>query len=364
MGEKRGLFKRVLKITGIVLLMLVILLGCFGAFVFLDKGKAAVIDDSDLVAKKMVLDESDNGYTELVKIEKEIKLSSAENDFVKDSLVGERDWDSEKVNQIITKNTEAFSDFDAMVGKSQIMDPSYDPEKVDFSYEIVGLRSSRQMATLQLLKAEQINKQGNSEEAFDEALKVVKFGDQMEKTGPVISYLVGVAIKNMAVDSMTNIVETGNLTPTYKQRKITEIEGYKESSDGLVSGLKDEYAFGKNSIDDIAMGAIGIYGGYSNQMVKLMFRDNFYFSNSQTHKIHAEMFRSMVVQAKEECSSGSSLGISKYTNNKTSTISNIFNRNAMGESIVGLMGKGLESLKTKMCDSEAKFDSLIEKMGN
>jgi hypothetical protein len=89
-------------------------------------------------------------------------------------------WDQGLVNQVLEQNRQALNLFDQAVDKNSFQIPDYtDPTKIHGDYKLYPMNPWRQISRLQAIKSISLSRQGKSDEALKEAVKLNKLGHQI-----------------------------------------------------------------------------------------------------------------------------------------------------------------------------------------
>ena len=160
-------------------------------------------NDQDLMLSQVNILMNENSYFDL------LKFSSVQNvdgelekpEIMIEILAGKNDmdylesinWEIDGTKELLNKNQEALGIYTEAAKKSQFQyDFTKDPAIIGLDMPIVGLNTWRQISRISAIKAIYLMRQHDDQAAFDEAMKSVIIGHNIErsKNVPLITYLV------------------------------------------------------------------------------------------------------------------------------------------------------------------------------
>lgn len=294
------------KILFFLLIITVIIIGIVFIFLYSAKDELPSLDN-DLRLSILELSKEDNAYYVL---EESIKKLYLPNDKIKllDEIVQGDKWDEDFINELLTQNKETLFLFDRACALSKFQDPEYiDPEKVHAATPVANLGDYRKIAKINLVRTLHLFKQGKNSEAFDETIKIIKFGQMIEESqGSLIHYLVGMAIKKIGLNNLRIMIKDTALTSEALKDYAKELDKYKASKEGLKNALKMEYATTTNSLlmlktEEVIQGVIfsqAIFDSAKETEIPLGLRIAtkfpYFYKPNKTKRIIADSYRELI----------------------------------------------------------------------
>ncbi len=327
----------------------------------------APIDDSDLRLSVINIADADNAYIDLIKIK---EVYTPKGDVVTKLLDGSA-WDDAQAKDIVDKNRENLSYFEQALQKPKYQDPAYaDPAKVTFDTVSAGLGQIRSISRVRLLQAE-IDSRAKDSKALDKAISVGELGQRMQQSqGPLITFLVTMALKTISLNEVERIVKSGNIAPSEIKNYITRVENIKSSRPGWETARKYEYVIMANTNDNLMAEALAEDPDLGAQikaavgqegLVKLM-NSNFYFQKNSTQKLYAEWAREEISLSGKSCEDNNYEA--KESQGNLSPITLIFKENAVGYIFYNITSVSLSGVVKKVCNQEVLAEKVILEMKN
>ncbi|HOO56919.1 MAG TPA: hypothetical protein PLN69_08855 [bacterium] len=195
-------------------------------------------DDSQLMITRDYISEDLNGYNVLMEATWPLFESPIDPDF-RNSSETVNDDELDKMIEIcrerlsIIERAVQYRDFQEPIPKC------CDEDKPN--YPAIG-----DLSRLRIAIARRDMRQGNSEAAVNNILVVLKTGQAMEiSSTSLICYAFGLAIKNMALSAIYDIVVTYDPDISLINDIVSNIADSHESNDGFRNALKGEYLLSK-----------------------------------------------------------------------------------------------------------------------
>lgn len=351
---------KVVKGCGWAMLIIVIAIGGLVAFVFLDRGDATAVNDSDLRLNNITVADVENGYLDLKKI------NITDDDTVTQTLLSpDKKWDSVKASKVVSDNTANLGYFDAAMAKPKFHYPNFNVEGFTFNNELPDFVSYREMARLQSVRAQVLADSGKPEEGFNQAEKIIDFGNKIEgnNTG-LIGYLVGTAIERMGVERAIKIVDSKKLTSAFLISKNSEITKYKnDEGNNLTDTFKSEYMAESKAFTYLPAN-IGNYQDESwYSPSSWAFKKSYYFKPVETANMAAEMMRDIIDQNKAECSFDTTNELyQQHFYLSGIQVIDFLGENYMGKTMIKSIADSLSGVKEKRCMTEEKMQDLLDRM--
>lgn len=354
--KKRKWKKIILIIIGIVVLLIVALLS-LPRFLNLFAKDIAPIDDSDLSLKVVTVSNNDNAYFDLIKLENAIYEPEGKSQTILDMVAG-KTWDDKLAEEIVSRNTQAFSYFAEAAHKPKFQDPiSANPADITPNAVLPAMNSWRRMARLSAIRAMYLTKQGKDKEAMDEALNSVSIGQKIQESQALlIEYLVAIAMKGVGLETVQKILITSKLSSNELKQYAQGLNQYYKNEDGLINLFKGEYRIQSWSIDAIVSGnpevlkeVVGEEGS-GNQDIAKKVKDNYYFQPNKTKLLFAEYTRANIKSANESCGEIKVTEVQKLA--PTNPAKLYTEENAIGKILHDVIAASLTSVSTKKCEED------------
>jgi len=312
----------IMKTASKVLLALAVL----GGLVIVAGGAAFVVlsldesppDDSDLRVERLDIPDDQNAFTYFEQVaqvlywpgyeppededeeerdevsdDAEAKAEQEKKALLDRMLEGET-WDENLATEILERNEETFVLFEKGLACPHFQVPRAEGIDADVSYAFGYLA----LARLHCLRALALVKEGHEERAFEEAMKVVRFGHRIEGAkGGLITYFIGLTVKGLGVDMLRELVSESSLPPDRLKVYADRLASLGPNEEGLADTLRCEYEWeigiledfraGKHSLDEFRDG--GEERGRPKQIPT-----SFVFKPNETRRLCAEMFRPII----------------------------------------------------------------------
>jgi hypothetical protein len=167
------------------------------------------------------------------------------------AILSETRWDAPFVERILKRNAEALALWEQGLAAPHFQAPEvkvlWDTPPNVFDYlGIANLISVRSRAAA---------KRGDYEAAFQDAMKVVRFGQRIQgDKGGIIEYFVGITVKGMGDSLMRNSLAECTLPPARLRDYASELAKLPADVQGLAEALRNEYAIQRDIIDGVKSG--------------------------------------------------------------------------------------------------------------
>jgi len=262
------------------------------------------VDDSDLLLTKVEIPEEENAFLLLVRAGEKMEIKYEERGNLFYEMAEGGSWDSEFARELIEDNEEVFELFEQAIRLPYFQIPEFqDPGTIGPETPLPGLRFFRDIARLNLVKANYLLLEGEEQEALDLVIKTLKMGQMIEDMPrpALITYLVGLAVKEIGLQGLQRMIPDLNLSAEVLKDYIIELDQFKENEQGLIRVWKMEYAFITNTMGNlnIAEGLFAPDGGssFSAAANKL----NYFYKPNKTKKEFAEYFRNHIDNTEKDC---------------------------------------------------------------
>ena len=136
-------------------------------------------------------------------------------------LASDTNWNASLADTVIAKNGEALAGWDAAAKLTDLQVPEMSSPDATIPY----LADWKKLAQLADLRENVLLHKGQDKEAFDQIVNHVHLGQQMQNShGPLIHYLVGVAVCNMGLNQMQHWAGKTHLTADQLKDYIRQLQ--------------------------------------------------------------------------------------------------------------------------------------------
>ncbi|MCX7765739.1 MAG: hypothetical protein N2246_03420 [Candidatus Sumerlaeia bacterium] len=198
---------------------------------------------------------------------------------------------------LIQKNEESFTLLDEAL-KCPVFQT---PLATEFELgDRVQYSNLRDFAMLSAIKAIYLFKLGKEQEAFDEALKLLRLGHLIEGAPDnIVSYFIGGAIKGFGVGIIRQMLKEANLPEEKIREYSVEVSKYKANEEGLIKSAKWEYMTLCKMIDnliteDSAFSHMNASAGKTSSKNKQKKIPGYFFKPNKTKRIIGERYRTFI----------------------------------------------------------------------
>ncbi len=219
--------------------LFLVLLGCFVLYyVFLMVSPAFTpkVNDSDLRLERRLVASTNNGFHALLSATNDIWWPAEQWRELYDLSRG-TNWDANLAATALTSNQTALAAFDLAVKAADFQVPEY-----QFADSLDYVMSWKAFAQIASLRAYVSFNAGQEGQAFEQALDIIRLGARMENCqGPILSYLVGSAVKSIGLSLMQDLTSRTQLEPKELIRLAQRLPVAVESRSALTNALQCEY---------------------------------------------------------------------------------------------------------------------------
>ena len=345
-------------------------------------------DDSDLWLSKVEISRENNAFYYLVPYfgeraqeiileycpdekgklgePKEIYQPSFEERKLIDEIIEGKEWDEEFIKELLKNNEQVLKDFEKVVQCPYFQDPIIqDPGKLGITTPLLSLSEPQKMAELNLIKAIYLFKQGKEEQAFDETIGIIEMGQLIEDSprGYIISYLVGLHIKEMGLEQLRIMLSTAILPPKIFKKYINRLDKFKLNEEGLGNVLKIEYINlinnKANIIDVVASGEKPeLETMVTDSISPISLRVSYFYKPNQTKRFIGEHFRFLVGSVDENYKEYQEkvlfeeVKLAQFLPYYYPGMIALFRENSIGKMISGISLVSLDGLFAKKCEED------------
>jgi hypothetical protein len=252
-------------------------------------------------------------------------------------------WDPKLASEILHENQKALE----LIDKALLSPRFQVPEIQSFDQDLEYLGNWKNISRIALLRAIAQFREGKEKEAFDSTLRVIRFGHQIEECGgEPIHYLVGSAVKLLALKTLRDLIANTTLSCDAMQSRLRELEQLYASGPGLTNAIKLEYQLNARIVDDMAAGKnIGITNASAQSAAGILGKP--FFNPGKTRRIFADYARIELKSVPQHYSAIITNQMVISTNDSTFKL--ILSGNAMGEVFIRLLMPAGEKFLSKKC---------------
>jgi hypothetical protein len=222
-------------------------------------------DDSDLIPTRIEVPVASNAFWTLLQATNDLYWPSSLDHKLGD-LSRNTNWDDPLAAEVLDKNRAYLGWFDKSFQQPFLLVP----ETKTFDEEYPYLSSWRDLSRVESIRANALFRGHKEKEAFDSALKIIKFGQRVENSGgPIIHYFVGAGIKTFGLLRMQQMTTQTTLPEADLMRIIRELDRLGPNKEGLTNALKVEYQMQCKYLDDLARGKISATNSGERMMISI-----------------------------------------------------------------------------------------------
>jgi len=319
--------KTLLVLAGIAMLLVV---GAFSAFMILVRDESSPPDDSDLILVRPTIPDDQNAWTYYAKAVEKLSRPQGDDDNkwppapgqavppagekppekapkaepcqpppnARDrwnAIVFRHAWEQPLVDEVLARNAEALALWRQGLAAPECLVPEANSL----------LASSPCWGTLNLVqivavRVRNLSRQGEDEAAMEEAMRLVRFGHQMEGgRGVIVEYMVGTTSKRWGCELMQEWAPKCRLSPDRLRRCAADLANYQAMPQALAATLRAEYTCGRNTLDKVASGEMDIGVLLTGDRRRSLVSDleQLLYKPNRTRRLLAEICREMIAAA-------------------------------------------------------------------
>ena len=274
--------KKTIVICVSVLILLTIAAVC-SILVYLGKDEPPP-NDADLRLARLNIPDEENAFTYFDLASNALSYSDADREKTDSMLEGD-EWDAEFVEELLSTNKEMF-DF---LAKGMACTEIQIPQIMNAYTQLPYLSPWRRIATLSKVRGLHLSKDGREKEAFEEALRIVEFGQMIERSrGVLIHHLVGIAVKKLGLNALREMLADTTLDEETLRGHIETLAGLMADEGALANALRMEYSVSAGTVDSVADGTMETGFGFSGRLLCLTLKPN------KTKRMFAAQFRLLI----------------------------------------------------------------------
>lgn len=335
----------------VIIIILVILLPCI---LNLFTSDIDPIDDSDLKLQVILIPDEENAYFDLIKIDDVLYQPEGRKKEIID-MANNNSWNQELAEDIISNNQKALELFSLAAQKPKFQNPILsNPDNIKPNIALPPLASWKIMSEYSSIKAIYLLKQGQNEDAIEEALKSIQIAQKIQESQlTFIEYLLAMAMRERGLKNIQNIISSVDIGSNILKEHNINMNSFYGNENGFINIIKGRYGWNAMIINAIETGDVEML-----QMMGWKIRDkypknNYYFRPNKTKKLFMEEAKSIIKNANQYCND-----IQLPKNNielSSSLIKNYLTENVNGEAMFYINKGSINPLFEKKCNE----DSLI-----
>ena len=189
--------------------------------------------DDDLKITRLEIPEKENAFYYFNQVSTNIYWPEDKDkkEYIINILKGES-WYPKFIDELLEKNEEAFKYFEQGLACSNLQVPEITSFNADTPYLHPFWRN---IAHLDSIRTMSLFKSGREKEAFDETLKIIRFGHMVEGSkGTMIHYLVGHSAKKIGLRRIREMLSYTTLESETLLPYIKRLAQYEAHEKGLV----------------------------------------------------------------------------------------------------------------------------------
>lgn len=264
--------------------------------------------DADLWLPKIEIAQEENAYYYFQKIDEKLNLPKEKIELFREMAEGKM-WDEEFAEELIENNKEVFEYLEKAAECDYSIPPGWeDPKTISAASSIPSLREVRDVARLNSIRATYFFKSEKEENAFSEIFRIIKVGHLIQDSRNLLSYLLGMQIKEMGFQRLRELSSETTLSPEILKNYSEELKSFQANQEGLKNAFKMEYITAANHLEAIGAGLFGKPSKEDLEMLRALEIDieefpflvrgviklNYLYKPNQTKRLFAEHFRSEI----------------------------------------------------------------------
>jgi len=348
--KKRIWLKIIIWFFSILFLLVILLFSTPYILSFLWGKDSPPPNDQDIMLQSVNIPKEKNGYFDLIKLsdinggetkKAEIKIIIPKDINDMEYLESNR-WNNNIIENLLASNTEALKIFSDAANKPEFqIDTTANPVNIQPNMPVVALNTWRQISRISAIKAIFLMRQGKDVEAFDEVMKIIKIGSDIEKSKNIylIAYLVGISIKQTGLDTMRVLIDRSSSSSEILNSYHKKIKEYESVNN--IDPFRMEYKLGKMGLENLDISEY-------DYPINYLYNIKFYFKLNQTLELYANYYRQVIENFEKPCTE-------KWIINKNEPDMSwkiYITENSIGKMLISLGVVALENLRNKKCNSD------------
>jgi len=301
-------------------------------------------DDSALILQRDSIPEEDNAFTYLLQAADAYTPDNSSVDI--GELLTNKVVNIELAKAILATNDVIYP----LIQTALACDKCEAPVYTNFSDRLDYLAPLRWIARLMALQSRIHFAEGQDKMALDTCMDIQRLGHMVaEMEGPIISFLTGVAIKDIAYEQIEQMLPLCNIETETLLAYGRQIEIYRANAQAAINALKSEYAVECSQIDEIA----DVVAGKKNGKKPLSFAH----LPKAKYLLHANRTKAMFADLAMNGISNCTLPYSEMdlsiphdvSDQEASVIRRLLTPNAVGQILFSMLAPSIDGLCLRMC---------------
>jgi len=196
-------------------------------------------DDADLRITYDDIPEEENAFTYFNLAAEALDKAGDKEEIERlQDMLKDGEWDGELVDDVLARNQDVFGHIEQGLAceRCQV------PEVTDYDTPLLYLTPWRKIGQLGAICAEYLFRHGHEEQAFEQALSMIKFGRKtQEGRGGFLNYVVGIAIKEVNLRQFRRMVGQTRLPPKELTPYMKRLANHGASEQGLADAIRIDY---------------------------------------------------------------------------------------------------------------------------
>jgi len=216
-----------------------------------------------------------------------------------DDMLAGKQWDAAVARHVLENNVNTF----ALIEKGLACRQSAAEQLTLQNLAKMNFMNVLPLARLMSLRAEALARDGKTDEAIEQAMKLAEFGHKfVGARGCLISYMVGSAVKGMGTEKVRRLLVKDGLTADRLLPLIGRLASMGDEGPALADAFRAEYVFASTPITDpqamagLFAGPLGgapggnAYGLANADVWYVAMHVGYFYKPNKTARQHAEFY--------------------------------------------------------------------------
>jgi hypothetical protein len=198
------------------------------------------LQDADLAVTRKIVAEGDNGFTHLQTAAAQLWWPEDQQEQLNDLARG-TNWNAELAATVLASNAAAFAAIDMALSSLDFQIPEH-----QLHDDIAYLSDWKTLANLAAVRIFVDIKSGKERDAFTRTVDLIRLANRMQEgNGSIIHYLVGTAIKRLALQNTRTLTPSAQLRSDELTEVTAQIFQTARNTGAMTNALKVEYQMQK-----------------------------------------------------------------------------------------------------------------------
>lgn len=303
------------------------------------------VNDSDLQVSAKSVAPEDNAFEQLQTAISQLWWP-ADKDSALRQLVTATNWDAALAAEVLTRNQAAFAAIDAALTASGFQVPDF--RQGD---ELPYLSKWKRLGELAVIRANASARVGQSRQALEQAMLVVRLGERMEASeGAAIHYLVGLSVKAQGLAAIRRAAGAAGTSPQQLLEVAAQLRPLADDGAAVSNALKVDYRLMLQIAADFREGKLGGEGQMPRALWKLLPA----FNHGRTKALLADGTRELLAAVPV---SYREADLTDFEAGRPGVLRLIFSGNAVGQTLFYLTMPALNGVITAKCRSRSQVEA-------